>query len=159
MASSDPKPAPITHAAEPSQAPQPLQAQSLSQLDPAQFLLMQQQLDPTIQLFIQQQLTLCNQDQLFAKQQQLERQQQQQQQQANTLAGINVDAALSGSINGINLTNVTPPTPSLSLQQHIQAQKEQQARFLQLQQLMALNLKQQRKNTPSKSNNFRASAA
>lgn len=138
------------------------QQQVQSQLDPAQLFLMQQQLDPAIQMFIQQQLTMCTQDQLSAKQAQLEMQQQQLQQhfQQNAMASLGVDNGLSGSFNrSLNLGNVaSAPSQSLSLQQHIQAQKEQQARFLQLQQLMALSLKRQQKS-PSKSNNFRASAA
>lgn len=152
----EPKPAPLINNVE-SQMAQPQQAQN--QLDPAQMFLMQQQLDPSIQMFIQQQLTLCTQDQLSAKQQQLGMQQQQQQQ--NAMAGLGVENGLSGSFSrSLNLGNVaSASSPSLSLQQHIQAQKEQQARFLQLQQLMALNLKRQTTKRAPKSNNFRASAA
>jgi hypothetical protein len=158
----EPKPAPLLNnnvESQMSQMAQPQQAQN--QLDPARMFLMQQQLDPSIQMFIQQQLTLCTtQDQLTAKQQQLGMQQQQ-----SAMAGLGTENGLSGSFNrSLNLGNVasSPSTAmSLSLQQHIQAQKEQQNRFLQLQQIMAHNLQRQKQNQnrSSKSNNFRASAA
>jgi hypothetical protein len=150
--SNEPKPTLLNNHLE-SQMVQPQQVQN--QLDPAQMFLMQQQLDPSIQMFIQQQLTLCStQDQLSAKQQQLGMIQQQ-----NSMSGLGVENGLSGSFNrSLNLGNVaSASSPSLSLQQHIQAQKEQQNRYFQLQQIMAHNLKRQRQK--SKSNNFRASAA
>jgi len=125
--------------------------QSRNQLDPAQmFLLQQQQLDPAVQLFIQQQLTLYSQDQLAAKQQALKQQ--------NPRMGLGVDNTIGLPLSNNLFPANKGPAPSLSLQQHIQAQKEQQAQFMQLQQFIASSLRRPPKKQP-KSTNFRASAA
>mmetsp|Transcript_34818 Transcript_34818/g.54340 ORF Transcript_34818/g.54340 Transcript_34818/m.54340 type:complete len:272 (-) Transcript_34818:128-943(-) len=143
MASSEPKPTPPAPAASqnavesqpPAQSPQPLR----STADQAQLYLMgQHNIDPSMQLLLEQQLGLCNSQQLNTQ---------------NNVMGMN--SMLGGPLANMNLFQNAGST-SLALQQKIEAQKQQQARMIQLQQLMALNLQRQQKR---KSNNPRASAA
>ena len=112
--------------------------------DAAQMFLTGQGLDAQTRLLLQQEL------------------QQMQAQQAlvqNNLMGV--ASADSGAAAGLaasaGMSNLFSGANALALQQ-IQAQKQQQARMLQLQQLMALNLQRQQKRRMT-SNNFRASAA
>ena len=108
----------------------------------------QQSLDPTMQMLLEQQLALC-------------RSQQQAQQQQQQMAGMaeynpnNQAAAMFGGGGNMNLLQNAP----LAVQQQILAEKQHQARMIQLRQLMALNLQRQQPPSSRKSNNPRASAA
>jgi hypothetical protein len=121
-----------------------------SPADPAQMFLLGQQMDPSMQLLLEQQLSLCKQ-QMNAKQQQIQMQQQQ-----NPIMGLANNGLGLGNLNHLfqGMGASTNPT----LLQQIEAQKQQQARVFELQQLMALNLQRQQ-NRRKTSNNFRASAA
>lgn len=147
--SSEPKAAPLGGNME-SEVQQQQQSQKVaSQADPAQMFLMGQQMDPSMQLLLEQQLSLCKQ-QMNAKQQQIQMQQQQ-----NPMMGLANNGLVLGNLNifqGMGAS--TNPT----LLQQIEAQKQQQARVFELQQLMALNLQRQQ-NRRKTVNNFRASAA
>jgi hypothetical protein len=141
MASSEPKPtAAVPAASNAAESQSSGQSQSLANtVDQAQLFLMgRQNIDPSMQRLLEQQLGLCTSQQLNSQ---------------NNVMGMN--SLLGSQLGNMNLFQ-NAGSASLALQQKIKAQKQQQARMIQLQQLMALNLQRQQKR---KSNNPRASAA
>jgi len=137
MASSDPKPTALNNSS--SSASVEVSAAKPQKIgnhiDSAQVLLMRQQLDPSIQLLLEQQLALCRQ-QISSRQQ----------------PSLNSTSSMLATLLQGQNTSAT-----LAIQQQILAQKQQQERMMQLQQLTSLNL--QRQKSQQKRNNFRASAA
>ena len=110
-------------------------------LDPSH-VLMNPNVDPAMKLLLDQQLKLVNH--LTAQQQQLQLQRQ-------AFMPTDLRSLMGGSSVGL-------AAPGSWLQQEIMAQKQQQVRMQQLQQLVTVNL--QRQQSPPKSpNNPRASAA
>mmetsp|Transcript_26008 Transcript_26008/g.48478 ORF Transcript_26008/g.48478 Transcript_26008/m.48478 type:complete len:336 (+) Transcript_26008:99-1106(+) len=155
---------------------------TVKQADAAADLFLQnQQLDPAMEFLLKQQLSLCQQQPMLA-QNQLPQQQQQvnaqpffhppqqqmPQQQQPILAfgdgtyqlppamGFNDCSAAAGINNSNNDDN---GGSNMNLWQQIQAQKQQEARMMQLRQLMALNLQRQKNRGKVPAKNFRASAA
>jgi hypothetical protein len=129
MASSEPEPAALQSQLSSAQAP------DAARLD-ASHILMRNTVESSMQMSLGQQLNMCNR---FNPHQQQQVQMQMQFPQKPMMV-INNNAALSLLMN------------------EILAQKQQQQRMLQLQQLTAVNLRQQSKKPRSK-NNSRASAA
>ena len=113
-------------------------------LDPSH-ILMSSHVDPAMQRLLSQQLLMCNP--MTATQRQLQRQQQ------GTMAAN--DNALRYLLGNTGSRSIAPGS---WLQAEIMAQKQQQARMQQLQQLMTLNLQRQQNGQP-RSKNYRASAA
>ena len=108
-------------------------------------VLMNPNVDPAVKLLLDQQLSLVNH--LTAQQQQLQLQRQ---------AFMPTDGSVLRSLMGGSSVGLA--VPGSWLQQEITAQKQQQLRMQQLQQLITVNL--QRQQSPPKSpNNPRASAA
>ena len=113
-------------------------------LDPSH-VLMNPNVDPAVKLLLDQQLSLVNH--LTARQKQM----QQLQLQRQAFMPTDLRSLMGGSSVGL-------AAPGSWLQQEIMAQKQQQVRMQQLQQLLTVNL--QRQQSPPKSpNNPRASAA
>jgi hypothetical protein len=150
---------------EPAPLPEPRETQLMQQqkllggVDPAQMFLAGQGVDAQTKMLLEQQLKLC-QSQLGMQQQQRPMDMPQQNQMQNNMMGM-MDIMDNGmnmaSAGNMNMFQATSGSNISALQQEIQAQKQQQARMLQLQQLMALNLQRQKRRATS--NNFRASAA
>lgn len=140
--SAENKPVAMNSGTEQSQPTQQQQQQAQtfgSRVDPAQLFLMgQQPMDSSMRLLLEQQLGLCRSQQVGSQ---------------NQSMGLN--STLGTTFGNMGLFQNTGGTP-LAIQQQIEAQKQQQARMLQLQQLMALNLQRQQNR---RSNNPRASAA
>jgi hypothetical protein len=145
MASSEPEPAALQ--SQPSSA----QAPEAARLDASHFL-MRNPVESSMQMILGQQLNLCSR---FNPQQHQQVQVQMQFPQKPMMV-LNDNAALSLLMGTTNAGS--SPVLGNWLQNEILAQKQQQQRMLQLQQLTAVNLRQQSRNPRSK-NNFRASAA
>jgi hypothetical protein len=147
---------------EPAPLPEPRETQLMQQqkllggVDPAQMFLAGQGVDAQTKMLLEQQLKLC-QSQLGMQQQQRPMDMPQQNQMQNNILGMMDNGMNMASAGNMNMFQGTSGSNMSALQQEIQAQKQQQARMLQLQQLMALNLQRQKRRATS--NNFRASAA
>jgi flagellar biosynthesis chaperone FliJ len=130
------------------------QQKLLGGVDPAHMFLAGQGMDAQTKMLLEQQLKLC-QSQVGMQQQQRPMDMPQQNQMQNNIMGMMDNGMNMASAGNMNMFQGTGGSNIASLHQEIQAQKQQQARMLQLQQLMALNLQKRR----GASNNFRASAA
>jgi hypothetical protein len=146
MASSEPEPAAALQSRLPS-----AQAPEATRLDASHFL-MRNTVESSMQRSLGQQLNMCSR---FNPQQQQQVQMQMQFPQKPMMV-LNNNAA-SNLLMGKTNTGSSPALGNW-LQNEILAQKQQQQRMLQLQQLTAVNLHQQSRKPRSK-NNFRASAA
>lgn len=151
MASPEPEPTAL-HQQLKAQAATPVEP---SRLDPSH-ILMDSTPDPTLQMLLRQQLSMCNQMNI---QQRLAQMQLQNNNIQKTMVSLgNNNTALNSNAAALNLLMGNTPNVSAWLQNEILAQKQQQERMLQLQQLTAVNLRQQ-SSKPHAKKNFRASAA
>jgi hypothetical protein len=155
----EPTPAPMANEMEPQpfqHAQQPQQQKLLTGVDPAQMFLSGQGMDSQTQMLLEQQLAMMKQQEMQQQQQQNNAQNALQNQLLGMLDIMDNNGNDMNLFQGHNSNNM--PINLQQQMQEVQAQKQQQAGMLQLQQLMALNLQRQQKRHQT-SNNFRASAA